>query len=360
MKGFNQQPNQFRIEYDEGKFLNLSLNGMDPVATMFAQAGNLAQYTELMLHNTGVDHAYNSLFNEDGSVQDAYQKIDKSQMAMITMAMVLSFGENLTNSTFLKGSSDLVNDIQNISKIMSGDMSFSTAGKRWSQKYAKAFIPSGLKQVSKLSALLPDDSPLEFNDSYRKISTEWNTLIQSQLKNTNLFNDINIFGKPIKPFGFANMTELGVAEREVLRVLPKLSRTNNTIKRSYGSLGAFQVSFPMKDEEQAFYKTVAGQNFTDTVLGLMEDEEYKTADITVQKGLIRKALNLSRQDAMAQLKSLGGPEQTYGESKYARDIEDRAFDLMIDKYIKTNDGDPITQPEVLEVIDTKSQEKQIN
>jgi hypothetical protein len=116
----------------------------------------------------------------------------------------------------------------------------------------------------------------------------------------------------------------------------------------------------MKDEEQAFYKTVAGQNFTDTVLGLMEDEEYKTADITVQKGLIRKALNLSRQDAMAQLKSLGGPEQTYGESKYARDIEDRAFDLMIDKYIKTNDGDPITQPEVLEVIDTKSQEKQIN
>ena len=48
------------------------------------------------------------------------------------------------------------------------------------------------KQVSKLSALLPDDSPLEFNDSYRKISTEWNNLVKSQLNNTDLYNDINI------------------------------------------------------------------------------------------------------------------------------------------------------------------------
>jgi len=360
MKGFNQQPNQIRIEYEEGKFLNLSLNGLDPVATMFAQAGNLAQYTELMLHNTGVDDAYNSLFNEDGSVQDAYQKIDKSQMAMITMAMALSFGENLTNSTFLKGSSDMVRDIQNISKIMSGDMDAGTVGKRWAQRYVKAFIPSGIKQVSKLSALLPDDSPLEFNDGFRKISTEWNTLLQSQLNNTDLFNEVNIFGQSIKPFGFANKTELGPAEKEVLRVLPALTRTNTTLKRSYASLGAFKVSFPMKDEEQAFYKTVAGNNFTNTVLELMEDEEYKTADVAVQKGLIKMALGASRSDAMKQLKSLGGPQEDYAESKYAKDIENRAFDLMIDKYTKTNDGDPITQPEVLEAQEIKSQEKQIN
>jgi len=300
------------------------------------------------------------LFKEDGSVQDAYQKIDKSQMAMITMAMALSFGENLTNSTFLKGSSDMVRDIQNISKIMSGDMDVGTVGKRWSQRYVKAFIPSGIKQVSKLSALLPDDSPLEFNDGFRKISTEWNTLLQSQLNNTDLFNEVNIFGQSIKPFGFANKTELGPAEKEVLRVLPALTRTNTTLKRSYASLGAFKVSFPMKDEEQAFYKTVAGNNFTSTVLELMEDEEYKTADIAVQKGLIKMALGASRSDAMKQLKSLGGPNQDYGKSKYADDIENRAFDLMIDKYTKTNDGDPINQPEVLEAINIKSQEKQIN
>ena len=352
MKGFNQTPNQIRIEYDEGKFFNLSLNGLDPVATMFAQAGNLAQYTELMLHNTGVDKAMNSLLNEDGSVQDAYKKLDKSQMAYITMAMALSFGENLTNSTFLKGSSDLVRDVQNISKIASGDKNPTTALKQWSQKYVKAFIPSGFKQVSKLSALLPDDSPLEFNDSYRKISTEWNNLVKSQLNNTDLYNDINIFGKPIKPFAFANMTELGPAEKEVLRVLPKLSRTNTSLSRSYGSLGAFKVNFPMKDKEQAYYKTVAGQNFTNGVLELMEDETYKTSDITVQKGLISKLLTASRSDAMSQLKSEDG--------EFAEDIESRAFDLMIDKYTKTNDGDPITQPEVLEAQEIKSQEKQIN
>ena len=360
MKGFNQQPNQIRIEYEEGKFLYFILNGIDPVATMFAQAGNLAQSTELMLHNTGVDKAMNSLLNEDGSVQDAYKKLDKSQMAYITMAMALSFGENLTNSTFLKGSSDMVRDIQNISKIMSGDMDVGTVGKRWSQRYVKAFIPSGIKQVSKLSALLPDDSPLEFNDGFRKISTEWNTLLQSQLNNTDLFNEVNIFGQSIKPFGFANKTELGPAEKEVLRVLPALTRTNTTLKRSYASLGAFKVSFPMKDEEQAFYKTVAGNNFTSTVLELMEDEEYKTADIAVQKGLIKMALGASRSDAMKQLKSLGGPNQDYGKSKYADDIENRAFDLMIDKYTKTNDGDPITQPDILEAQEIKSQEKQIN
>ena len=148
------------------------------------------------------------------------------------------------------------------------------------------------------------------------------------------------------------MTELGPAEKEVLRVLPKLSRTNTSLSRSYGSLGAFKVNFPMKDKEQAYYKTVAGQNFTNGVLELMEDETYKTSDITVQKGLISKLLTASRSDAMSQLKSEDG--------EFAVDIESRAFDLMIDKYTKTNDGDPITQPEVLEAQEIKSQEKQIN
>ena len=51
--------------------------------------------------------------------------------------------------------------------------------KAWSLNFAKAFIPSGAKQVSKVF----------INYDFRKISTEWDTLIASQLSNKKLILD---------------------------------------------------------------------------------------------------------------------------------------------------------------------------
>ena len=105
------------------------------------------------------------------------------------MGLILSFGENLVNSTYLAGASNLFTDLQNAGMVMSGDMSqegVKNAGKQWSMKFAQGFIPNWMKKTSKYTGL---------NSDYQKISNEWSTLIESQLYNKKLPNKYNIFGK---------------------------------------------------------------------------------------------------------------------------------------------------------------------
>ena len=61
-KAFNFQPNQIRFQYEDGKFAAVNTTGLDPVSTMIAQAGNLATWTEVMLHQSGM---MEDLFNDD-------------------------------------------------------------------------------------------------------------------------------------------------------------------------------------------------------------------------------------------------------------------------------------------------------
>ena len=356
MKGFNFQPNQFRVEYEPGKFVNLNLTGLDPITQMLATAGNLAKFTEMIIYNTGIDRSIDALYDDNKSFTSEFKEIDEEQMAFITMAFALSFGENLTNSTFLKGAGDGIIDLQNLSRVMSGDMKPGKFAKKWLMDYSKAFIPSGAKQVAKLTRFLPED--LQLNEEFRKISTEWKTLFESQLFNKNLVQDYNVFGKPINAFGFYNRTELSKAELEVLRVMPKLSRTNTNISMNYKITdNSFNINVPMKDSEAAFYKINAGSFFLNGVDQLMEQDYYKNADIAIQKALIKKTLSNSRTEAMTALKSHGGKDSNYPKSEFIEDINARSFDLFINKYKSMNAGDSV-QPDIKEAMDVTT--KQLN
>ena len=356
MKGFNFQPNQFRVEYEPGKFVNLNLTGLDPITQMLATAGNLAKFTEMIIYNTGIDRSIDALYDDNKSFTSEFKEIDPLIMRDITLALVLSFGENLTNSTFLKGAGDAIIDIQNLSRVFSGDMKPGKFTKKWLMDYSKAFIPSGAKQVAKLTRFLPED--LQLNEEFRKISTEWKTLFESQLFNKNLVQDYNVFGKPINAFGFYNRTELSKAEKEVLRVMPKLSRTNTNIPMNYKITdNSFNINVPMKDSEAAFYKINAGSFFLNGVDQLMEQDYYKNADIAIQKALIKKTLSNSRTEAMTALKSHGGKDSNYPKSEFIEDINARSFDLFINKYKSMNAGDSV-QPDIKEAMDVTT--KQLN
>ena len=82
----------------------------------------------------------------------------------------------------------------------------------------------------------------------------------------------------------------------------------------------------------------------------MEQDYYKNADIAIQKALIKTTLKNSRSEAMEALKSHGGKDSNYGKSEFIDDIDARGFDLLINKYRKMNDGDPI-RPDIKQVFD---------
>ena len=204
MQGFNYQPNSIRWGGTQ-----INLTGLDPLTTMISQAANLGAYGQAMFNNT---YSSDTGWNEQ-------------LMAQYTMAFVLSFGENLTNSTFLKGAGDAVRDLQRLNSIEDKATALKY-GKQWSQNFAKAFIPTGVKQVSKLTV----------NSDYQKLSTEWNTLVESTLFNKDLPTSYNMFGKPVHKFAFLSKYRHGAAEKEVLSVMPKLPRKDKSLQINYNSL----------------------------------------------------------------------------------------------------------------------------
>ena len=347
-KGFNFQPNQLRIQYDEGKFAALNTTGLDPVSTMIAQAGNLATYTELMLHKSGM---MEDLFNDDPN-----NEIDTSQSMMLasTMAFALSFGENLVNQTALKGAGDAVYDLQNFSKMMSGDMKPGRFAKQWSQNLGKAFVPSFIKQGGKLTRDLPDSfGALKLSDDNRKLANEWNTFLTGQFANKDLPTEYNIFGKEIDPFGMWSKFEHGPAEKLVKSFMPmKLKKPRTTISYSPGTLPGMNVSYNMTDKELSFYQYNAGQIFTQMVENdLVDNEEFLKKDRLIQQGLIQNYLSKAGSISMAMLKSDGetpytlpsGAKTIFPKSNYADDIKARGEDLMINKFKTYNQGNPLTE-----------------
>ena len=347
MKGFNYQPNSIRF----GGY-QFNLTGLDPMTTLISQAANLGATTEAMLNHTGIGKAAKSLFDDkESGIAFSNVDINEELIAAYTFGWVLSFGENLTNSTFLKGAGDAVSDMQNLGKVFAGDMPKGKFGKKLTMDFSKAFIPSLLKQTSKLTV----------NDDFRKLSTEWKTLVQSTLYNKNLPDSYNMFGKKIDSFGFLSKYRHGLAENEVKSVMPKLSKKPTTIQREFNPLNGLTVSFPMTDREQEFFDYNAGLLFTKAIeTELLPKKDYKNAERLIKEGYIQKALSASRSAAMAMLKAdgkkeyitPGGAKTKFPKSKFYDSIEARALDLLKDKYLSHNRSDPLS-------VDTKEEFNQL-
>jgi len=219
---------------------------------------------------------------------------------------------------------------------MSGDMSQESSAKiakKWSMKFATGFIPNIAKKTSKTF----------FNSDYQKISNEWSTLIQSQLYNKNLPTKYNIFGEAKKTFGFYTNVKLSDAQKEVYRIMPKLSRTSNTLNMKGG------INIEMTAKEQEFFQFHSGDLFSTAVTELINDVTYKNADVAVQKILIKKALSNSRTTAKAMLKSDGSKKDGYAASEFYESINARHQEIFLKKMIDENDGDPFKDESLIEL-----------
>jgi len=340
MQGLELQPNSIRLADGKGGFHQFNITGNDPISSMFAMAGNSAKAIEMMMFDTGMDNFFESDSNFHAKFGDvANKKMNSLEMAQITAALIYSFGENLTNSTYLAGAGDLFDDIQMLSKSMSGDMSEQSSAKvlkKMSMKFATGFIPNVIKKTSKTFV----------NSDYQKISNEWSTLIQSQLYNKNLPTKYNIFGEPKKTFGFYTNVKLSDAQKEVYRVMPKLSRTANTLNMKGG------INIEMTADEQNFFQFHSGDLFSSGVTELINDVTYKNADVAVQKIMIKKVLSNSRTTAKNMLKSDGSGE--LAASKFYESINARHQEIFLKKMIAENDGDPFKDESLIEL------ENQIN
>jgi len=349
---FGFQANSIRIPDGKGGFHQFNLTGLDPISSMFAMAGNSAKAIEMLMHDSGVDHFFESDSNFHAKFGDkANKKINSLEMAQVTMGLILSFGENLTNSTYLQGAGNFFEDIQKASLMMSGDLSqesLKTMGKEWSMRFATGFLPNIAKRTSKNF----------INSDFKKINNEWNTLIESQFYNKDLPTRYNLFGEPIETFGFYSNIKLSDAQKEVYKIMPSLSRTNKKIRKR-------DISFLMTASEQEFFQYHSGQMFSNNVERLIKDPEYQNTDVAVKKILLEKSLKKARADANILLKSDGSESFKLSNgaiapaSKFYEDINSRYNEVLLQKFTLDNDGDPFKDNALIDLENAVNQQNQI-
>ena len=350
------EANSIRVPNGKGGFYQINLTGGDPISSMFAMAGNNAKFVESMFFDTGTDHFFESDSNFHEKFGDvANKKVNSLEAAQLTMGLILSFGENLTNSTYLAGASNFFEDIKQVGIVMSGDMSqegLKKAGKQWSTKFAKGFIPNYMKKTS---------GALGFKSDYQKISTEWSTLIQSQLYDKNLPDRYTLFGEKKPKYGGYKNINLSDAQKEVYRVMPKLTRTQNTISMKAGDL-------QMTEDEQSFYQFHAGTRFDNNVKNLIAQPGYQNAGKAIKKLLLKKALGFARTDAMKLVKSNGDVNDSKNQlndgsfapaSNFFESIDARHKEIFLNKMIADNDGDPFKDESLIQLENSVNQQQQI-
>jgi hypothetical protein len=207
-------------------------------------------------------------------------------------------------------------------------------------KFTTGFIPNVIKKAAKYTV----------NDDYQKISNEWGTLIQSQLYNKNLPDKYNIFGDKKKTFGFYKNVKLSDVQKEVYRVMPKLSRTSNTLTMKGN------INLEMTAEEQSFFQFHSGDIFNTAMEELIKDVSYQRLDVAVQKIKIKDVLSKSRKVAKDMVKSDG---TNYPASKFYESINSRHAELFLNKMKMENDGDPFKDQSLIELDNKINNQEQI-
>jgi len=261
----------------------ISTMGLDPLAQMMAQAADLGQVAHYIADDPKNWKAYTDF----------------------TFAMILSFGENLSNSTYMQGVTNFAEDWTYGKQAYLND----TDDKFWSkyfQRYAASFVPTGVEQAGKF-----------FDDDYKKISREFTELLGKNIYEVNQSRDYDLLGRQIYKAGFFNKITSNEVTDEIRRVnptIPKLNRYYNFSDQA-GITRIFPQQIEMNSEEESLFKLLAG-NLTndggfpapsgsvlksafnmDVVPGLekmFKEDYYKKQPIEIQQKLISATISASR------------------------------------------------------------------
>ena len=209
---------------------SLSLQGYDPVAQMFGMAadmGKLARYIE-----------------DDPASWKSY-----GQFALGT---VLSFGENLMNSTYLQGATNLAKDYT-FASMAYESKDPSKFFKNYFSRFASSYVPTGVRQVGRWI----------HDDPYQKITKEFSEHMFRNILEKETYVSFDIIGEPNYKPGMKTPLKKGPVRDELLRVKAKVPKFNYYFNYSSPEqLSKLDTLYPqtieMTSEEISMFEALSG------------------------------------------------------------------------------------------------------
>ena len=164
------------VDFPNGFQLNIT--GLDPVAMAFRQASDFAAIAQL-------------------GFKDNDQAAD--YLRMFT-AFILSTGENLASSTFMAGVGKAMNDFQNY-EMLGASKGF----ERQSKQFVSSFVPTIVRQATKV-----------LSDDQQRLAVEWNEYFRKSWNDQSLNKNFDRLGDPIENFGLFSTKKDDPIRQEIL------------------------------------------------------------------------------------------------------------------------------------------------
>ena len=216
------------IKFDS---FSLSLQGYDPVAQMFGMAadmGKLARYIE-----------------DDPSEWKNYGNF--------ALGTILSFGENLMNSTYLQGATNLAKDYT-FAQMAYESKDPSKFFKNYFNRFASSYVPTGVRQVGKWL----------HNDPYQKITREFNEVFLRNIVEKDRYMQFDITGEPTYKPGMKTPIKKGPVIDELMKVKAQVPKWNYYFNYSADNkqIGRLENLYPqnveMTSEEISMFQRLSG------------------------------------------------------------------------------------------------------
>ena len=318
LKALGIQGNDIRVHVGNDKYWSANTTGFDPINLALSMSANSGKYLQLMF-SPEEGHTDFSIPNYEDALSH-------------TLALTLGIGEIMSNSTFLMGTTNFFKDVQMATKAGSGDINGSEFSRKWWNRFSSSFIPTGVKETSKL-----------WTDDYRKIKDEWDEWVMSKIDDRHLYDDFTIFGEKINKWGYLNSHQMTPAKELFEKVKPKIRPIK---KYMQGEFAGITVTTPLKSNEISFIKENAGVIFNKKMEELVSGNHVDSALIlnenteeVLKQSIIRNLWSEAKTDARAFLKSPKLMTET-GEipNDMYYDIEDRLLEAKQNKILTGQKG----------------------
>lgn len=302
---FNYQPKSIRIPYTDkdGNFkaYQISVNGFDPAAQLFAMASDLGSQYRNVIEDKNNDYLKH------------------------LAAFALFAGENLTNTPFLQNTADLFDNVQALQKALaSGDPDSKEVRKMVNNMFA-GFIPAGAKTVGNIYNNLVDEEA-----KYQKVAVELGDYLKRSFDEQSLYSKYDLLGDPIDKYSMFSTLKVDPIRNELRIMDPKVDPVPQSKNINFG---AFSVSVPYDARELSFIQKKSGELTKEKLGMLFNDPLYlNEPDDYVKKAYIQKNISSSRSEAEAALLQ---------DKEIADSIMIRAAELANSKAMKENNGQPL-------------------
>ena len=302
------------INFPNGFQINIT--GLDPVAMAFRQASDFSAIAQ-------------AGFRDNDQVSD---------FTNYFTAFLLSTGENLASSTFMAGVGKAMNDYQNYEMLGAGK-----GFERQTKQFASSFVPSIVKQTTKL-----------LSDDQRRLAVEWNEYFKKTWNDQSLNKDYDYLGDEIEHFGFFSTRKEDPIRQEILRSGVEISKVDKGHTFSKNGLSS---TVEYKSDELSFLKKRSGEYATVMLDKLFKTEEYNDPNLDnfVRQYYIKQTFSKARSAAKADLlfnqdensdTYIEYPEEGLGpfeNSNIAIErINSEAKNLLLEEIQTKNLGEPLT------------------